>query len=391
MDRNRLGTLRDFHRDGLLNDTLPFWMNHTIDREYGGFLNYLDADGSVYHTDKPVWVLGRFTWLTALLYNEVERRPEWLETARHGIEFLEKHAFDSDGRMFYELTRDGRPLRQRRYLFSETFGVIAFAEYARATGDAARLQRARDTYRLILHYQRTPGLLPPKIIPETRRMKAHAMPMILVATSQQIRKADPEPLYDQVITESIREILAHFVHADRKALLETVGPNGEFLDTPDGRCINPGHAIESAWFIMEEGRRRGDRAMIEAACRVLDWSLAWGWDAEYGGIRYFADVAGKPCVQYEHDMKLWWPHCEALYATLLAHHLTGRQEYAEWYERVHEYAFAHFPDRQHGEWFKYLHRDGTVSHTLKGNAWAGPFHLPRMQLYCWKLLEEMLA
>jgi len=391
MDEARIEELIAFHRDGLLNDTMPFWMRHTIDRNCGGFLNYLDADGSVYSTDKPVWVLGRLTWLTALLYNEVEKRPEWLETSRHGIEFLEKYCFDTEGRMFYEVTRDGQPLRKRRYLFTETFGVIALAEYARATGDKKRLQKARDLYRLILHHHRTPGLLPPKFIAQTREAKSHAMPMILIATSQQIRKADDDPLYNEVITDSIREILEHFVHPDRKALLETVGPDGEFIDTPAGRCVNPGHAIESAWFIMEEGRRRNDTAIIEKACQVLDWSLAWGWDEQYGGIRYFVDVAGKPCVQYEHDMKLWWPHCEALYATLLAHHLTGCPEYADWCEKIHEYSFSHFPDRDNGEWFKYLHRDGTVSHTIKGNAWAGPFHLPRMQLYCWKLLEEMLA
>ena len=92
---------------------------------------------------------------------------------------------------------------------------------------------------------------------------------------------------------------------------------------------------------------------------------------------------------YEHDMKLWWPHNEALYATLLAHHLTGDQKWSAWYERLHEYSFGHFPDREHGEWYGYLHRDGTVSSPIKGNMWKGPFHLPRMQLYGWKLLEEM--
>jgi len=93
----------------------------------------------------------------------------------------------------------------------------------------------------------------------------------------------------------------------------------------------------------------------------------------------------------EHDMKLWWPHNEALYATLLAYHLTGAEKYEKWYEKLHEYVYARFPDTQHGDWFKYLHRDGTISSTVKGNRWAGPFHLPRMQYNCWKLLGEMNA
>jgi len=389
MRAERIEELITLHRDGLLGDTIPFWMKHTIDRECGGFLNYLDRDGTVFSTDKPVWVLGRFTWLLAMLYNNVEKRPEWLETAAHGIDFIEKYCFDSDGRMFFEVTRDGRPLRKRRYLFTETFGVMAFSEYAMAARDEERLGRAKSLFKLLIRYYRNPELLPPKIYPETRRVKSHAMPMILLATAQQIRKTGQDPLYDEVIDDSLREVFDDFMRYDEKALLETVGASGERLEGPEGRCVNPGHAIETSWFIMEEYRHRNDKELIEKACLILDWSLAIGWDEEYGGILYFVDVEGKPPVQYEHDMKLWWPHIEALYACLLAFHLTGEKRYEQWYERLHEYAYSHFPDAEYGDWFKYLHRDGTLSSTIKGNSWGGPFHLPRMQFNCWKLLEEM--
>ncbi len=389
MEKNRIEELILIHRDGLLKDTVPFWMKRTIDHEYGGFLNYMDQDGTILNTDKPVWVLGRFTWLMALLYNTVEKRQEWLDTAMHGIEFLEKYCFDTDGRMFYEVTRDGRPLRKRRYLYTETFGVIAFSEYSLAVGDEKRLERAKKLYRLLIRYYQNPKLLPAKFYPQTRQMKSHAMPMILLVTTQQIRKTGDDPLYKEVIDNSLKEVLEDFMHYDEKALFETVGSNGERLDSPEGRCINPGHAIETSWFIMEEGRHRNDRDLIKKGCTILDWSLDWGWDKKYAGILYFVDVEGKPCDQYEHDMKLSWPHNEALYACLLAHYLTGERKYEEWYERIHDWSYSHFPDKNNGDWFKYLHRDGTISSTVKGNRWGGPFHLPRMQLYCWKLLEEM--
>ena len=389
MKQARIDELAALHRDDLLNDTVPFWMDHNLDRECGGFFNYLAQDGSVYHTDKPIWVLGRYIWLMSTLYNEVEPRQEWLDTARHGVEFMLKHCFDSDGRMFYEVTRDGRPVRKRRYLFTETFGVIALSEYARATGDTQYLARARALWELTLHYHDNPDLLPPKFIPGTRPAKGHAMPMILIATTQMLRKHGEDPMYEALIDRCMHEVLEHFLRPDEKALLETVGPNGERLDSPEGRCVNPGHAIETSWFLMDEGERRGDKSLIDKACQILEWSLDIGWDTEYGGILYFVDVEGKPAVQYEHDMKLWWPHNEALYACLLAHHLTGASQHADWYEKLHEWTYAHFPDREHGEWIKYLHRDGSVSTTLKGNGFAGPFHLPRMQLNCWKLLEKM--
>ena len=268
---------------------------------------------------------------------------------------------------------------------------IALAEYARAAGDDEILQRAKDLFKLIIRYHKTPGLLPPKVFPETRQAKAHAMPMILLATAQVFREAGADPFYDEVISDSIDEVLNHFVHPEDKALFETVGPNGERLDSPEGRLVNPGHAIETAWFLMEEARQRDDRALVEKACQILDWSLELGWDKKYGGMLSIVDIEGKPPMAYHHDMKFWWPHNEAIYATLLAHHLTGRPEYIEWHGTIHDWAHAHFPDSKNGEWFGYLHRDGTVSSAVKGDFFKGPFHVPRMQLNCWKLLDEMLA
>ncbi len=390
MNPTRRNELISIYRDGLLKDTIPFWQTHAPDTEYGGFMTFLDADGTVVSTDKPLWVIGRITWLFARLYNEVEKREEWLRWAKHGIDFLRKYGFDSDGRMFYAVTRDGRPLRKRRYLFTETFGVIAFAEYAKATGDGRAKQEARDLYRLIIRHHTTPGLLEPKGIPETRSMKSHAMPMIILATTQILRGVDDDAFYREVIDDSMAEVFDHFVKPEFKMLLENVGVDGAFIDQPDGREVNPGHALETAWFILEEARLRGnDKTLIDSACQIIDWSLDCGWDDEFGGLYYFLDCKGYPNPKYEHDMKLWWPHNEAIYATLLAYHLTGHSRYLDWHTKLHDWSYAHFPDRNNGEWFGYLHRDGTVSSTLKGNMWKGPFHLPRMQLNCWKLLEQM--
>lgn len=390
MNPQRVSNLIEVYRDGLLNDTIPFWTRHAPDREFGGFLTFLDADGTVVSTDKPMWIAGRISWLFARLYNVVEPKPQWLELARHGIDFLRKYGFDDDGRMFYAVTRDGRPLRKRRYLFTETFAAIGLAEYAKAANDDQAKEQASKLFKLIMRYHTTPGMLEPKGIPESRVLKSHAMPMILLATSQVLRQVDDDPIYDEVIDASLHEVLNHFLNTDYEVLLENVGSNGEFLDEPDGREVNPGHAIETSWFIMEEARHRGnDPGLIRQACQILDWSLKFGWDAQYGGLLYFKDCKGYPNPKYEHDMKLWWPHNEAIYATLLAHHLTGDDKYADWHTKLHDWSYAHFPDKEHGEWFGYLHRDGSVSSTLKGNMWKGPFHLPRMQLNCWKLLEEI--
>ncbi len=380
------------YRDGLLQDTLPFWINHCVDREYGGFMFALDRDGSVLDTDKGMWQQGRFTWMLANLYNSVEPREEWLELAKHGVDFIRKYGFDENGRMFFQVTRDGRPVRKRRYLFTETFGVVALAAYAKASGDEQAKQEALDLFNLITRYLTTPELTPPKFYPETRSGKALAIPMIMIVTIQVLRETIGEVDFcNELIDKNIAEIERDFMKPEFEAVLETVGPNGEFIDHFDGRMLCPGHAIEAAWFILHEAKQRNnDPKLITLGTKILDWMWKQGWDQEYGGILYYRDVKGLPVQEYWQDMKFWWPHNEAIIATLLAYQITGDEKYAQWHQMVHDWAHKNFPDPEHGEWYGYLHRDGRISVPLKGNLWKGPFHLPRMQLYCWKLAEEML-
>jgi N-acylglucosamine 2-epimerase len=382
--------LRAVYRDGLLNNTVPFWFPRSVDKEYGGFFTSFSQDGTLLDSDKAVWFQGRFTWMLATLYNTVEKRPEWLAYAKNGIDFLDKYCFDTDGRMFFTVTREGRPLRKRqRYIFSEAFAVIAYAAYGMAAGEKRYRQKAIDLFTQVLHTLQKPGILTPKTDPETRPMKGLAIPMILIVTAQELRKATNDPLCNEVIDCCIAEVERDFLKPEFKCVLETVGPHGEFYDTFDGRMINPGHSIELGWFILEEARLRGnDERLRTLALKIIDWSFDWGWDKQYGGLLYMRDARNLPCTEYYHDMKFWWPHNEAIIATLLAYRMTGDEKYAAWHQQVHEWTYARFSDSEHGEWFGYLHRDGTPSTLLKGNLWKGFFHLPRMQWYCWKLLDQ---
>ena len=382
--------LRDFYRDQLLRNTLPFWFPRSFDEEYGGFLFARDADGSLIDDDKAVWIQGRATWLLATLYNTVEPRPEWLHGAKLGYEFLNRHCFDSDGRMFFHVTRDGRPIRKRRYFFSETFYAIAAAAYAKASGDEEAAQNARKVFGKCIEYATTPGLLPAKFT-DTRPAKAIGVPMILTNTAHQLRETIGDERCDPWIETWISGIERDFVKDDIRCVMEQVAPDGSIIDHIDGRTLNPGHAIEGAWFILHEAKHRNnDPHLIDLGCRMLDYMWERGWDKEFGGILYFRDVYHKPVQEYWQDMKFWWPHNEAIIATLLAYLMTGEEKYADWHKQVHAYAYAHFLDPVHGEWFGYLRRDGAVAQTAKGNLFKGPFHLPRQEWYCWKVLDEFL-
>jgi N-acylglucosamine 2-epimerase len=389
MDAKRIEELLAVYRDGLLKDVVPFW-SRNIDPEFGGIMTITDADGTVIDTDKGGWQQGRAGWMFSTFYNTVEKRPEWLAAATSLVGFIDKHVTDTDGRMFFHLTRDGKPIRKTRYLYTEMFAMIAYGAYAKASGKAEYADKARDLYKLVKRYATTPGLIAPKFT-ETRPAKAIGFPMIMMVTCQVLRDTIGGEEWTREIDACIAEVERDFVKPELKVCMEVVAPDGSLIDHTDGRTLNPGHAIEAAWFIMHEGHYRKDARLIKLGCQILDWMWERGWDKEYGGILYFRDLKGLPVQEYWQDMKFWWPHNEAIIATLLAWALTGEAKYATWHGMVHDWSYKHFPDKVNGEWFGYLHRDGRLSTPVKGNLFKGMFHLPRMQLYCWKLLEGVKA
>jgi N-acylglucosamine 2-epimerase len=386
------GELGKFYRGVLLDDVMPFWLRHGLDREHGGMLTCLERDGTVYDTDKSMWFQGRAGWMFATLHRTVEPRAEWLEAARSCVEFSLRHGHRSgDGKMWFTVSREGQPLRMRRYVYSEAFAAISYGAYAAITGDVRVRAAALAAWETYLRYSFEPGVMEPKC-EVTRPAKGLGPLMIGMVTAQELRESVGEVEVrgrtpSQWITAFVEEIESDFLKPSEQALLETVALDGSVIDHMDGRTLNPGHAIECAWFLLRESQVRGDVAMRSLGCRILDWMWERGWDQREGGLLYFTDLRGRPVQEYWHDMKFWWPHCEAVIATLLAWRLTGEARYAQWHRDVHNWSFRHFPDAEHGEWYGYLRRDGSVTQTAKGNHFKGPFHLPRMLWYCAQLLE----
>src|SRR3712207_64717 len=378
------------YKNDLTNNIMPFWLRHGWDRENGGVYTCLDRDGSLMDTTKSVWFQGRFAFVCAFAYNNIERNEQWLEAAKSTIDFFEKHCFDADGHMYFSVTADGHPLRKRRYVFSETFAAIALSEYALATGDMSYAKRAMQIFEDTQRFLATPGFLAPKFEPEVE-LQSHSIIMILINVGSRLRAVIDDPKLTCQIDDSIEKLRKYFMHPEFKALLETVGPKGEFIDTNMARVINPGHCIETSWFLMEEAQNRGwDKQLLETALTIFDWSWDWGWDKQYGGIINFRDCRNLPSQDYSQDMKFWWPQCETIIASLYAYLGTGDVEYLYRHRQISEWTYAHFPDPAHGEWYGYLHRDGTVAQPAKGNIFKGPFHIPRMMIKSYTLCNDIL-
>ena len=378
------------YKTELFGNILPFWLKHSRDREFGGYFTCLDRQGNVFDTDKFIWLQGRQVWLFSMLYNEVEKRQEWLDCAIQGAEFLKKYGHDGNFNWYFSLTREGKPLVEPYNIFSYTFAAMAFGQLSLATGNQEYADIAKRTFENILSKRDNPKGKWNKAYPGTRPLKGFSLPMILSNLTLESEHLLDKEIVEQTMEECIHEVMEVFLRPELGGIIvENVNQDGSLSDSFDGRLVNPGHGIEAMWFIMDLGVRLNRPKLIEKATETTLKTLEYGWDKEYGGIYYFMDRKGSPLQELEWDQKLWWVHVEALISLLKGYQLTGSEASLQWFKKVHDYTWSHFKDPEYPEWWGYLNRQGEVSLDLKGGKWKGCFHVPRGLYQCWKVLEKI--
>ena len=382
--------LANRYKTELLDSVLPFWLNKSIDKEYGGYFSCLDRDGSVYDTDKFIWLQGREVWLFSMLCNKLGKKQEWLDAAIQGAEFLKKYGHNGDYDFYFSLTREGKPLVEPYNIFSNTFACMAFAQLAKATGSEEYAEISRRIFKRILERRGNPKGKWSKAVPGTRPMKDFALPMIICNMALEVEDIINDPqLLEKTIDECLHEVLDVFYQPDLGCMLENVSSlDNSRLDCFEGREINPGHNLEALWFMMNLGIRRNNKALIDKCVEISLSVIEKGWDKEYGGIFYFLDSKGAPQQKLEWDQKLWWVHIESAIAMIKGYQLTGNKKCLEWFEKLDEYMWSRFKDPLHPEWFGYLNRRGEMLLPLKGGKWKGCFHVPRGLFEIWQILEK---
>lgn len=363
-------------KDYLTEDVLEFWVKNAIDETDGGIFTQLDRKGNVYGTEKSVWFQGRALWAFAKAYNFVDKNEKYLNACHTIYKFLLK-CFDKNYRMPFTVTKEGKVIQKRRYYFSETFAAIGCMEYYKATKNEEVYKMSERFFDVAYSIFKNPDLTTPKL---NVSQKALSPVMIMLSTAQVMRSGGKnKEKYDLIAREMLNEILnGGYINDDVNALLENVSDKGEFMNTPSGRIVNPGHSLEAAWFLMCEGVYSKNEEAMKVGKKIIDITMDKGIDKINGGVIAFRDALDFPPVALEWDMKLWWPQCEGIIANLMAYKIFGEEKYKENYKSLLEYAFKYFADKEDGEWYGYLHYDNTPSNYLKGNIFKGPFHLPRM-------------
>lgn len=378
------------YKDELMENVLPFWLERSQDKEFGGYFTCLDREGNVYDTDKFVWLQGREVWMFSMLCNKLGSRPEWLECARQGGEFLRRYGHDGDYNWYFSLTREGKPLIDPYNIFSYTFATMAFAQLAKATGDKEYEAIAKRTFDRILEKRSNPKGKWTKAHAGTRGLKDFALPMILCNLALEIEHLIDPALIDKTIDECLHEVMDVFYRPELGLIVENLSAaDNSLADCFEGRTVNPGHSLEAMWFIMDLGERLKRPELISRAVEIALRMIDYGWDKEFGGIFYFMDRKGHPQQQLEWDQKLWWVHIEAAIAMLKGYKLTGNADCLAWFGKLHDYMWTHFKDAEYPEWFGYLNRRGEVLLPLKGGKWKGCFHVPRGLFQIWQTLEQL--
>ena len=388
MTRMNFSELRDFYHRHLHQQVLPFWLR-CIDPEHGGLNNCVRDDGTLVSTDKFLWSQGRALWVFSTLFTEHDGDPKWLELAHPIARFLQQYGRDANGDWYFSLHADGTPALAPQSLYVDGFCIYGLTAYAQATGDSGALQTALEAFQHASPLLDDHGSFPtqPHPIPEGFQSHGPLMMFALVFHELGVVSGNEEVLARAL--ELAERVMTQHLRPEEELLHEFVRPGGALDSSDIGQTFIPGHAVESMWFMERIYRYHGNRDRQQLAMEAIRWHLEKGWDSEYGGLFLACHPNGGPPAWHEPQAKIWWPHTESLQALLLAYHVTREEWALEWYWKVHDYAFAHFPN-PHGDWFHNLDRTGVPREPyLKTLPVKDPFHLPRALIYSIRLLESL--
>ena len=389
-----IAQLSTFLRDHLLTHILPFWTAHAIDPD-GGISSCIKDDGTIASRDKWMWSQWRALWVFSKLFNDFGHDSEHLRIATHIYEFVRKHAFDpATGGVLLVVDHTGRPVDGRgcESIYSDAFAISALAEFAKASRRQEPIELARRSCEHVLKTLREPHeQIPHFPYPVPAGARVHGIPMIFSLSLWEVGRALGVPRYCDAALDLSSEIFSRFYRREFDLIVERVAVDGSLFPGPLGTAVNPGHVIEDMWFQIHIARESGHASRIGEYVRLIRRHLEVGWDNEFGGLFLAVDARGGSEIGWPHaETKLWWPHTEAMYATLLAYEYSKEQWCLDWYQRLHEYSFAHFPVAT-GEWRQKLDRKGEPMTTVVALPVKDPFHLPRALIYCVESLGRLGA
>lgn len=383
----------------LLSDILPFWLKYAIDEEYGGFRGQIANDLTINpHAAKGIILNARILWTFSKAFSAYGD-PVYLNAARRAYEYLVRFFWDNEfGGVYWMVDYQGNPFDTKKRIYGQAFTVYALAEYYHATGDAEILARALRLVEVIEAsghdpanggyfetYERDWTLAVDQRLSEVDQDEKKSMNThlhLLEAYAALLRNHEHSTVRLR-LRELIEVFLNHIV--DPKTHHFLLFFDEEWRTQSDK--VSFGHDIEGSWLLCEAAEILGDTALLESV-RAVGLSMAQavydqGLDTD-GGLLYEAGPTGI----IDSD-KHWWPQAEAVVGFLNAHELSGRQYFRDAAERSWAFIEEHIIDREHGEWFWLVSKDGVpAAERDKVGPWKCPYHNSRA---CFETMERLDA
>lgn len=362
----------------LFERILPFWLKSAKAPD-GGLYTCIDDYGKLISTDKWIWSQMRAVWVFSRLYNTIDRDLQWLELAGSIFDFVQSHAWIEEDKVWALCTNgDGNIVRGNESIYVDGFALYGMAELYRAKPDPELLRWIQITEKSVNARLQLPhDQIPHFPYPIPQGASVHGIPMIFshVYDSMQGIPGGDWATKADILGESI---LKDFYRPELGLIVERIAKNGNPFPGNKGTAVVPGHVIESLWFQFQRCINNNKHNDLKRLFEWLKRHLNFGWDEKFGGILLAKDAHGSEPVGWDFPTsKLWWPHTEALYATLLAYSLTGDREFRMWYERIKTWSLEKFAVIPHSEWIQKLDRKGNPISDTVALPVKDPFHLPR--------------
>ena len=385
---------------------IPFWLNHGLDRHYGGFLTCFDANGQPSGDENKYLVTQtRMIWGMSALYRLYPARKELYEAAIQGVDFFIEHFWDRpSGGWFWKAARDGAVLDDGKVVYGQSFAIYALAEYTLATGDQRGLEYARQTFDLLQKYAADTfrGGYYENLEPDWRvsapgfpagdrkSLDIHmhlmeAFTTLYACSREEIHKRKLQEVIDLILTRMVHPISGCGMNQFDLAFNPIPAINirrtwnaeraaGEVIARPTD-TTSYGHNVELAWLLNRAAEVIGTPpGFYDAVTRKLvDHSLQYGFDHQLGGVYRDGPHEG-PALVYD---KEWWQNCEVLVGYLDAYEKLGDERYLEAFLKTWAFDHTYLINHDIGEWRQLLNREGKVIVGDIGNPWKAIYHSGR--------------